>query len=174
MKPLLIAALLMLTAPLAHAYSSVRNYLNKPLEWYSSDEARQLANNVLSFQGPEGGWPSNTETAAKPFDGDPAKLRSTFDNSATTDELRYLARVFAATKDAKYEKPFQVRAMWHDGQFTYIKADATELPALYEVKDGKPTLLNFQVHQGTYVVPKVVDQGYLALGKERFSFSQGR
>ena len=36
---------------------------------------------------------------------------------------------------------------------TYIKADATELPALYEVKDGKPALLNFQVHQGTYVVP---------------------
>ena len=50
--------------------------------------------------------------------------------------------------------------------------DATELPALYEVKDGKPALVNFQVHQGTYVVPKVVDDGYLALGKERFSFAQ--
>ena len=25
---------------------------------------------------------------------------------------------------------------------------------------------------GTYVVPKVIDQGYLALGKERVSFSQ--
>ena len=57
-------------------------------------------------------------------------------------------------------------------QFTYIKSDATELPALYEVKDGKPALVNFQVHQGTYVVPKVVDDGYLALGKERFSFAQ--
>ena len=30
----------------------------------------------------------------------------------------------------KYEKPFLVRAMWHDGQFTYLKSDATELPAL--------------------------------------------
>ena len=48
----------------------------------------------------------------------------------------------------RYEKPFLVRSIWHDGQFTYIKADATELPALYEVKDGKPALLNFQVHQG--------------------------
>jgi hypothetical protein len=28
------------------------------------------------------------------------------------------------------------------------------------------------VHSGTYVVPKVLDQGYLSLGKERFSFSQ--
>ena len=72
----------------------------------------------------------------------------------------------------KYEKPFLVRSIWHDGQFTYIKTDATELPALYELKDGKPALVNFQVHNGTYVVPKVLDRGYLALGKERFSFAQ--
>ena len=72
----------------------------------------------------------------------------------------------------RYGKPFLVRSIWHDGQFTYIKADATELPALYEVKDGKPSLLNFQVQSGTYIVPKVLDQAYLALGKERFEFSQ--
>ena len=72
----------------------------------------------------------------------------------------------------KYLKPFFVRSIWNDGQFTYIKADATELPALYELKDGKPALLNFQVHEGTYVVPKVLDKGYLALGKERFDFLQ--
>ena len=72
----------------------------------------------------------------------------------------------------KYERPFLVRSIWHDGRFTYIKSDASELPALYEVKDGKPALVNFQVQQGTYVVPKVVDNGYLALGKERFSFAQ--
>jgi type IV secretion system protein VirB9 len=75
----------------------------------------------------------------------------------------------------KYERPFLVRSIWHDGQFTYIKADATELPALYEIKDGKPGLLNFQVQNGTYVVPKVLDRGYLSLGKERFEFlQQGR
>ena len=70
------------------------------------------------------------------------------------------------------EKPFLVRSIWHDGQFTYIKADASELPALYEVKDGKPSLVNFQVQHGTYVVPKVVDEGYLALGKARLTFAQ--
>ena len=65
--------------------------------------------------------------------------------------------------------------IWNDGQFTYIKADAKELPAVYEVKDGKPALLNFQVHEDTYVVPKVLERGYLALGKERFPFvQQGR
>jgi hypothetical protein len=62
--------------------------------------------------------------------------------------------------------------MWHDGQFTYMKTDATELPALYELKDGKPAIVNFQVQNGTYVVPKVLDRGYLALGNQRFTFEQ--
>jgi type IV secretory pathway VirB9-like protein len=74
----------------------------------------------------------------------------------------------------KYEKPFLVRSIWHDGQFTYIKSDAQELPALYEVKDGQPSLVNFQVQSGTYVVPKVLERGYLALGKDRLTFQQGR
>ena len=72
----------------------------------------------------------------------------------------------------KYVKPFLVRAIWHDGQFTYLKTDASELPALYEIKDGKPALVNFQVQDATYVVPKVLEQGYLALGKEKFPFGQ--
>lgn len=72
----------------------------------------------------------------------------------------------------KYEKPFFVRSMWHDGQFTYLKSDASELPALYELKDGKPSIVNFQVRGGTYIVPKVLDRGYLALGSERFEFAQ--
>jgi len=72
----------------------------------------------------------------------------------------------------RYEKPFLVRAIWNDGQFTYVRTDATELPALYEVQDGKPALVNFLVTNGTYVVPKVIDRGYLALGKAQFPFSQ--
>lgn len=70
----------------------------------------------------------------------------------------------------KYERPFLVRAMWHDGQFTYLRSDASELPALYELKDGKPAVVNFQVHNGTYVVPKVLDRGYLALGNAKLAF----
>jgi len=74
----------------------------------------------------------------------------------------------------KYEKPFLVRSIWHDGQFTYIQSDARELPTLYEVRDGQPSLVNFQVQNGTYVIPKVLDRGYLALGKQRFAFHQGQ
>jgi type IV secretory pathway VirB9-like protein len=74
----------------------------------------------------------------------------------------------------KYERPFFVRSIWHDGKFTYIQTNAKELPALYEVKDGDPALVNFQVRGRTYVVPKVLDRAYLSLGKDRFEFRQDR
>ena len=94
------------------------------------------------------------------------------EESVAAYRQQYPSRLQFVYGAVKYEKPFQVRAMWHDGQFTYIKADATELPALYELKDGKPAAVNFQVQNGTYVVPKVLERGYLALGNERFSFAQ--
>lgn len=101
-----------------------------------------------------------------------AKVRS--EEAITAFRQQYPAALQFAYGSPKYVKPFLVRSIWHDGQFTYIKSDARELPALYELKDGKPSLVNFQVQSGTYVVPKVLERGYLALGKDRFSFQQGR
>lgn len=72
----------------------------------------------------------------------------------------------------RYEKPFYVRSIWNDGQFTYIQSDAPELPALYEMTEEGSSLLNFQVQNGTYVVPKVLDKAYLMLGKARFAVRQ--
>jgi type IV secretory pathway VirB9-like protein len=66
--------------------------------------------------------------------------------------------------------PFLVSAIYHDDRFTYIKSDAREKPALYEIKDGKPNLVNFALENGVYIVPKIVDSGYLVLGKKRMSF----
>ena len=70
------------------------------------------------------------------------------------------------------EKPFLVTAIYTDGTFTYLKSDATELPALYEVRDGAPNLVNFQVEHGVYVVPNVLENGYLAVGKQRLTFQR--
>lgn len=89
-----------------------------------------------------------------------------------TYQQQYPTRLQFVYGAPKHEKPFLVRAIWHDGQFTYIRTDARELPALYETVDGKPSLLNFQVHSGTYVVPKVLDNGYLAIGSEKFPIVQ--
>ena len=96
------------------------------------------------------------------------------DEAISSFKQQYPAALQFAYGTPKYQKPFYVRSIWHDGQFTYIKSDARELPALYELKDGQPALVNFQVQSGTYVVPKIVERGYLALGKDRFSFEQGR
>ena len=68
--------------------------------------------------------------------------------------------------------PFYVHAMFHDDHLTFIQAHATELPSLYELKDGAPNLVNFEVRDGTYIVPKILDSGYLMLGKQRLVFER--
>jgi type IV secretion system protein VirB9 len=69
-------------------------------------------------------------------------------------------------------QPFLVSAIYHDDAFTYIKCAASEKPAIYEVKDGKPSLINFDLVNGVYIVPKIVDSGYLAIGKKKLAFSR--
>jgi type IV secretion system protein VirB9 len=66
--------------------------------------------------------------------------------------------------------PFSVSAIYHDDKFTYIQSSAREKPTIYEVKDGKPNLVNFELAGGVYVISKIVDDGYLALGSKKLSF----
>ena len=66
--------------------------------------------------------------------------------------------------------PFSVSAIYHDDKFTYIQSSAQEKPTIYEVKDGKPNLINFELAGGVYVISKIVDDGYLALGTKKLSF----
>ena len=70
------------------------------------------------------------------------------------------------------QEPFLVSAIYHDETFTYIRCAAREKPSLYEVKDGKPNLVSFQLENGVYIVPKIVDSGYLAVGKKKLTFTR--
>jgi len=70
------------------------------------------------------------------------------------------------------KRPFNVTAMYTDGKFTYIQAHPDEPPALYELKDGKPNLIQFEFRNGTYTAAKVLDRGYLAIGKQKLSFAR--
>jgi len=72
----------------------------------------------------------------------------------------------------KNKGPFDITAIYHDGRFTYIKSSAPEKFAVYEVKDGKPDLIDFQLRDNTYVIPQVVDKGYLQIGKHKLSFER--
>jgi type IV secretory pathway VirB9-like protein len=69
-------------------------------------------------------------------------------------------------------EPFLVTALYHDDSFTYIRCDAREKPALYEIKDRKPNLISFQVENGVYIAPKILDAGYLAVGKKKVNFTR--
>lgn len=70
----------------------------------------------------------------------------------------------------KNKDPFDVEAIWQDSKFTYIRSSAAEKPALYERKDGQPSLVNFQLEGGVYIVSHVVDDGYLQIGKKKMEF----
>jgi type IV secretory pathway VirB9-like protein len=118
---------------------------------------------------------AHVESLQSELAGAKAALESEKERTAdalATYQQQYPTRLQFVYGTPKHEKPFWVRAIWHDGQFTYIQTDARELPALYETVDGKPSLLNFQVHSGTYVVPKVLDRAYLAIGSEKFTIEQ--
>ncbi len=70
------------------------------------------------------------------------------------------------------DKPFDVAAIYHDDKFTYINSTASEKFSVYEMKDGKPNLINYDLRNGTYIIPKVMDSGYVELGKKRMEFSR--
>jgi type IV secretion system protein VirB9 len=70
------------------------------------------------------------------------------------------------------KKPFRIAAIYEDGKFTYVRTAAEEKFAVYELADGKPCLIKFQLQGGTYVLPKVVDHGYLVSGKHTLHFDR--
>ncbi len=65
-----------------------------------------------------------------------------------------------------------MQSIFHDDRFTYIKTTAPEKFSVYEMKDGKPNLISYELRDGTYVIPKVMDSGYLQLGKKRMEFKR--
>ena len=82
-----------------------------PADWYGSDEARGIADIVLSVQKNSGGWMKNdelhklTDSQLKTLQSQHA-VHSCLDNTATTQEMRFLAKVWQKTKEEKYRESF--------------------------------------------------------------------
>lgn len=72
----------------------------------------------------------------------------------------------------KNDARFAISAIYHDDKFTYIKTTAAEKFSVYEWKDKKPDLITFQFENGTYILPSVVDKGYLQIGKSKLDFER--
>ena len=77
---------------------------------------------------------------------------------------------FDFTWNEKKGRDLGLQQIWRDERFTYLRGRFQETAALYEVKDGKPSLINFDFSNGLYTVPKELEDGYLAIGKQKVDF----
>jgi PelA/Pel-15E family pectate lyase len=90
-----------------------RESLKQSPEWYASDEAVRVADNVLLYQHDEGGWSKNIDMARVLTERERAELiklksetGSNIDNGATHTQLIYLARVYTARKQERHREAF--------------------------------------------------------------------
>jgi type IV secretion system protein VirB9 len=77
---------------------------------------------------------------------------------------------FDFTWDKKKGEELGLEQIWRDDKFTYLRGQFRETPALYELKDKKPSLINFDFSNGLYTVAKELENGYLAIGKQKVPF----
>jgi PelA/Pel-15E family pectate lyase len=85
--------------------------LRQPHAWYGATEARAVADNILAYQTPSGGWPKNTDMTQPPAPKPPGAHEehadtsaATIDNGGTTTEIIYLARLTSATGEVAYRE----------------------------------------------------------------------
>ena len=90
-----------------------RDILKQKPEWYASDEAVRIANNLLLYQREIGGWHKNIDMAKRLTEKEKAEISkqkkqddSTIDNGATYTQLQYLARVYTAKKLERHKSAF--------------------------------------------------------------------
>jgi len=115
-------------------------------------------------------WVSASEVAAAQARTQLAQQQA----AAAVEQFRadYPTRALKFDYTYRNESPFDVSAIYHDDKFTYIKSSASEKFSIYELKDGKPDLITVQLQDGTYIIPTVVDKGYLEIGKHKLDFER--
>ena len=81
-------------------------------DFFKTEEAQRIGDNVLLYQQTTGGWPKNIYMPAELTEQEyNAALKakedtnqSTIDNNATTTEIEYLSRLYLATQKEKYKE----------------------------------------------------------------------
>jgi len=85
--------------------------IHAPASWYQTAAGKQVANAILSLQTPSGGWSKRTDMTvpreAGQHWGVEPKYVPTFDNGATTTQLKVLAKAYSATADQRYKAAFE-------------------------------------------------------------------
>ncbi len=86
--------------------AEARGFLGRPAEWFGTEEAGRMGKNILSWQAREGGWPKNVDTVST-LCTNREGLRGTFDNGATTGELRFLGKLSGAGRVGPFQAAFE-------------------------------------------------------------------
>jgi len=148
-----------------------------PDDWYGSDESIRVAENVLLYQRDAGGWPKNTPMHLPLTEAEKAKIGddkglndAIFDNSATTTEMRFLARMYNKTQNETYKESFSrglefiLNAQYENGGW----------PMFFPLRKGYYTHITFndnaivnilvllrEIKQNVPLFLKIVDMDYL-------------
>ena len=144
-KTTLLSALFVGLLPMTTASAQGEKILReKNPEFFKTDEARRIGDQLLVWQRNTGGWPKNIDMTTPLTDAQRQQIiadkkvtdDSTIDNGATTMQMTYLARLWQQTKDERYREAFNkgVRYLL-SGQY-----DNGGWPQFW------PTMRNYQVH----------------------------
>lgn len=87
---------------------------NNDENWFASNEAKEIAENVLLYQRNIGGWPKNIQMQNPLTIEDHQKVLSlksdpiecTTDNGATCQEMLYLSKMYKKNEDERYKTAF--------------------------------------------------------------------
>jgi pectinesterase len=158
-----------------------------PDEWYGSEESVRVAENVLLYQRDAGGWPKNTAMHKPLTAPEKAKINddkglndAIFDNSATTTEMKFLAKMYNKTNNKDYKDSFNrglkfiLDAQYDNGgwpmfwplrqgYYTHItfndNAIVNILSMLRDIKDGNPLFLSITNPANLKRVEKAYNKG---------------
>lgn len=193
MKNVLLICLLVICSRMMYAQTPTigRSWqyiaTSMPDDWYGSEESIRVAENVLLYQRDAGGWPKNTamQKPLTPLEkatiNDEKGLNDAiFDNSATTTEMKFLARMYNKTKNEAYRISFNrglrfildaqyKNGGWpmfwplRQGYYTHItfndNAIVNILYLLRDIKEGNPLFASIADQQYLKKVGKAYKKG---------------
>ena len=153
---------------------------------YSTDQIKEIADNVLLYQQKNGGWPKNYDMMAILTDNQKAilkegkdSLHTSFDNGATYSQIEYLARAYNQIKDERYKEAclrgidFILKAQYQNGGWPQFYPDTSGyrkfitynddamvgvMKVLHQIIQNKP-YYSFVNNQEKAKVKKAFDKG---------------
>jgi len=178
------------TAPIEppHSYSAHSMPLDRPREWYASADARHIADVIVSFQTPAGGWGKNTDMSKDlrtpgeayttnnlsryptPNDYDTPRepdwnYVGTIDNDATTTQMNFLAKTIAGGGD--HTEVFRAAFLRGMGYLFAAQFPNGGWPQVWPLEGGYHDAITFNDDAMTQVMELM---RHVADGKDEFSF----